>query len=90
MSDVVVYLIPPCVFGAAFFAGYRMGRRKNRLSFGLIALIWVGLSWSILAGARSQSGFGGIGDIVLLVGVNAPLGAGVLIGGVAGWIRKRE
>jgi hypothetical protein len=67
-----------------------LGRRKSGLSFALIAIIWVGLSWLVLREAQSRSGFDGIGYVIVIVGLNAPIGAGVLIGGLFGWFRKKE
>lgn len=90
VSKYLIHLIPLAFFCAASFAGYYLGRRKSGLSFGLIALIWAGLTWMILSEAQSRSGFDGIGYVIVIVGLNAPIGAGVLIGGLFGWFKKRE
>jgi predicted permease len=89
-SAFLIYLIPPAFFGAALFVGYRLGLRKSGLSFALIAPIWIGLTWFTLIEAQSKESWDGIGYVILIVGVNAPIGAGLLIGGLFGWFKKSE
>ena len=90
VTDYVVYLIPLAFFVGALYAGYRLGLCKNRLSLALIGLIWVVLTWFTLIEARSRESWDGIGYVLLIVGVNAPIGAGLLFGGLVGWFKKRE
>jgi hypothetical protein len=77
-------------FAQHFLRGTVWAATKSGLSFALIALIWAGLTWVILIEARCRSGFDGIDYVLVIVGVNGPIGAGMLIGGLFGWFRESE
>ncbi|WP_108814688.1 hypothetical protein [Loktanella sp. Alg231-35] len=87
---LLVYGVPTVAFLVATFAGFQCGKAGSRSGLGWFAGIWVAFTTWMFMGIQSSTGWDGLGYVLALIGICAPVGVGGLIGGVTGWIKRDE
>lgn len=69
---------------------YSLGKVRRSLLLGLLAVLWAGFTGVMFFEIEQARGMDGLGKALLLIGVNAPLGAGLGLGGLFGWFQEKK
>ncbi len=87
---LLIYGVPAVVFLAAAFTCFKFGKSGNRQGFGWLAGIWVVFTGGMFFGIEASTGWDGLGYVLALIGISAPVAAGGLIGSIVGWTKRDE
>lgn len=85
LEELFIYAIPVTLFAAAAWLSHFCGKR--RIKGGLLAIGGVCVVFSLMmySGMEQARGLDGLGYLLGLIGIGAPVAAGGLIGGLIGW-----
>ncbi len=90
IEDLLVYAIPVVVFLVALFPTYWLAKGKNAAGLICMGVIWAGFTGAMFFGIENATGWDGLGFMLALIGISAPVGAAGLIGGTAGWFKSEK
>lgn len=90
MEALFFYGIPATAFAIAATGGYIFGKARRGLLLGLLAVLWAGFTGVMFFEMEQARGMNGLGYALLLIGVCAPLGAGLGLGGLFGWFQEKK
>ena len=102
MGPILFLMAGFAVFCAIIFAIYKMGQARARTGLLIIVVIWIiltvlmvyGIAYerSLANAGRMQQARGlvGMGYMLVLMFVNAPLGLCGLVAGLVGWTNARK
>lgn len=87
IEDLFVLVVPFSAFALPATCAFFLGKNKSRAGMTALALAWAGFTAWLFFGMQQASGYDGLAYALALVGMSAPIGAGVLIGGSIGWFK---
>jgi hypothetical protein len=90
MEDLFIYAIPVVVLIISSLLAYWLGKARNGMALGSLAVLWVCFTGLLFLAIEQASGWDGLGYAVALVGLNAPAGIGLGLGGLTGWLKSRK
>lgn len=87
---ILIYMIPVVVFALSGLVAFALGKNKKRGGMATLVLAWLGFTGALLVALEQSTGWDGLGYVVALMGLSAPIGAGLVIGGPIGWMKKEK
>ena len=89
-EEFLMVAVPLGVLLACGAAAYFAARRHSALVLTILGLLWAGFAGVMAVGLQQASGWDGLGYAIGLILLAAPAGAGLGIGGLAGWLRGKR
>lgn len=87
-EDILMFGIPTVAFVVAAVIAYLSAKARSGLAFGMIGLLWAAFTAMMFFGMENASGWDGLGYAIALLGLSAPAGAGLGLGGLVGWLKS--
>lgn len=87
IEELFVLAIPFAAFALTATCAFFLGKNKSRRGMTALALAWAGFTVLLFFGMEQAIEYDGLAYALALVGISAPIGAGVLIGGLIGWFK---
>lgn len=87
-EDILIFGIPAVTFVIALIAAYLSGKARSAAALTVFGLLWAGFTAAMFFGIEKASGWDGLGYALALIGIAAPAGAGIGLGGLVGWLRS--
>jgi hypothetical protein len=80
--------IPTGAFFATALAAFHLAKRGLTTPLFVLAALWVAFTIGMFVGLDQANGWDGLTYLAVLIGINAPGGAGLLFGALFGNARK--
>lgn len=89
-EELLLLGIPLTAFVASVFAAYWLMKWRNTAILICLGLVWVAFTGMMFFGMEAATGWDGLGYLLGLLGISAPIGVAGLIGSTVGWFKREK
>lgn len=90
IETLMVFGIPAVIFAVTVWMTFWMSKRAYRLGLISLGLVWLVFTAGMFFGLEQAVGWDGLGFLLALIGISAPVGVGAIIGGAIGLVKRED